>query len=54
MSVIGTNYYKRVKLGLIKSVYKVPKPWREEVISLLEADGYIINEEDGAISLQSK
>lgn len=51
---IAKLYYKRMLAGLVKdengnwNVNEVPNLWREKVITLLEADGYIINE-DGTV-----
>lgn len=47
-------YYKRIIAGLMKdengnkTVNKVPSLWREQVITLLEENGYIVNE-DGTV-----
>ncbi len=47
-------YYKRIIAGLMKddegnwTVNKVPNLWRDKVITLLEENGYIVNE-DGTV-----
>lgn len=48
-------YYKRIVAGLMKdengakTVNKVPSLWREQVIKLLEDNGYTVAE-DGTVS----
>lgn len=49
MSYIAQNYYKRVILGLIINVNEIGKPWRHDVISCLERNNYIVND-DGTVT----
>ena len=49
MSIIAMNYYKRVVVGVITNVNSIPAHWRMDVITLLEENGYIVND-DGTVS----
>lgn len=51
MSVIVRNYYKRVVAGVITNVNDIKPYWRADVITLLEENGYNVNE-DGTVSTE--